>query len=37
VIVDCRFDLANPAKGEELYREATFPRATRISIAICPG
>ena len=27
VIIDCRFDLANPAKGEELYREAHIPGA----------
>ena len=27
VIIDCRFDLANPARGEELYREAHIPGA----------
>ena len=27
VVVDCRFDLTNPAKGEELYREAHIPGA----------
>ena len=27
VIVDCRFDLADPEKGEELYREAHIPGA----------
>ena len=27
VIVDCRFDLANPDGGEELYREAHIPGA----------
>jgi thiosulfate/3-mercaptopyruvate sulfurtransferase len=27
VVVDCRFDLANPAKGEELYREGHIPGA----------
>lgn len=27
VIVDCRFDLTDPGKGEELYREAHIPGA----------
>jgi thiosulfate/3-mercaptopyruvate sulfurtransferase len=27
VVIDCRFDLANPEKGEELYREAHIPGA----------
>jgi thiosulfate/3-mercaptopyruvate sulfurtransferase len=27
VVIDCRFDLANPSKGEELYREAHIPGA----------
>ena len=27
VVVDCRFDLTNPEKGEELYREAHIPGA----------
>lgn len=27
VVVDCRFDLANPARGEELYREGHIPGA----------
>jgi len=27
VVIDCRFDLANPAKGEEQYREAHIPGA----------
>ena len=27
VVVDCRFDLAEPAKGEELYRQAHIPGA----------
>jgi len=27
IVIDCRFDLANPAKGEELYREAHIPGA----------
>jgi thiosulfate/3-mercaptopyruvate sulfurtransferase len=27
VVVDCRFDLANPSKGEELYREGHIPGA----------
>lgn len=26
-IIDCRFDLGNPAKGEELYRESHLPGA----------
>ena len=27
IVIDCRFDLGNPAKGEELYREAHIPGA----------
>jgi thiosulfate/3-mercaptopyruvate sulfurtransferase len=27
VVIDCRFDLTNPGKGEELYREAHIPGA----------
>jgi thiosulfate/3-mercaptopyruvate sulfurtransferase len=27
VVIDCRFDLADPAKGEELYRQAHIPGA----------
>ena len=27
IVIDCRFDLADPAKGEELYREAHIPGA----------
>jgi 3-mercaptopyruvate sulfurtransferase SseA len=27
VIIDCRFDLTNPDKGEELYRESHIPGA----------
>src|SRR5689334_9878304 len=27
VVIDCRFDLTNPSKGEELYREAHIPGA----------
>ena len=27
VIIDCRFDLTNPERGEELYREAHIPGA----------
>ena len=27
VVIDCRFDLANPEKGEEWYREAHIPGA----------
>ena len=27
MVIDCRFDLANPEKGEELYREAHIPGA----------
>jgi thiosulfate/3-mercaptopyruvate sulfurtransferase len=27
VVVDCRFDLTNPARGEELYREGHIPGA----------
>jgi thiosulfate/3-mercaptopyruvate sulfurtransferase len=27
VVIDCRFDLANPAKGEEMYRQAHIPGA----------
>jgi len=27
VVIDCRFDLTNPAKGEELYREGHIPGA----------
>jgi thiosulfate/3-mercaptopyruvate sulfurtransferase len=27
VVVDCRFDLTDPAKGEQLYLEAHIPRA----------
>lgn len=27
VVIDCRFDLANPARGEELYREGHIPGA----------
>ena len=27
IVVDCRFDLTNPEKGEELYREAHIPGA----------
>ena len=28
IVIDCRFDLTNPAKGEELYREAHIPGAS---------
>lgn len=27
IVIDCRFDLANPASGEELYRESHIPGA----------
>ena len=27
IVIDCRFDLTNPSKGEELYREAHIPGA----------
>ena len=27
VVIDCRFDLTNPEKGEEQYREAHIPGA----------
>jgi len=27
IVIDCRFDLTDPAKGEELYREAHIPGA----------
>ena len=27
IVIDCRFDLTNPEKGEELYREAHIPGA----------
>lgn len=27
IVIDCRFDLANPEKGEELYRESHIPGA----------
>ena len=27
IVIDCRFDLTNPARGEELYREAHIPGA----------
>ena len=27
IVIDCRFDLTNPAKGEELYREGHIPGA----------
>src|SRR6478735_6380501 len=27
IVIDCRFDLTNPGKGEELYREGHIPGA----------
>src|SRR6476659_3439309 len=33
VVVDCRFDLATPAAGEDAYRQAHIPRAVYAHIA----
>jgi thiosulfate/3-mercaptopyruvate sulfurtransferase len=34
VVIDCRFDLTDPEKGEQLYREAHIPGARSGSASV---